>query len=249
MNRFPAIACTVILMVSACGPTESITLSDTTVLEENAWCSYTWQENDGWAFIAWAIDIQDGAEILAIQSGYTPQEKPDPGFEITLPLSENLSDALERRLDAARLVREATEKLESGDTASVCNLLEAAMDTDPSWSVPAYNFALILLETEEPDSILVMLEPWSHKYNAALVQSKIAWDSGNPDEALRQLEISLMAESPPFEALAAAALVYTVTGHFYQASGIWRQILANPEADAPVRLMAVKYAILFEQRE
>ena len=57
-----------------------------------------------------------------------------------------------------------------------------------------------------------------------------------------------MDESPPFEALAAAALIYTVTGHYYQAAGIWREILANPEADASIRLMAVRYAILHEER-
>ena len=171
------------------------------------------------------------------------------GEEIRFPFPENLSDALESRLAAARLVREATEILASEDTLSVCNLLEAAMDTDPSWSIPAYNFALILLETEGADSVLTMLQPWSHKFDAALIQSEIAWNSGNPNEALRQLEICLMAESPPFEALAAAALIYTVTGHVYQASGIWREILASHEADASIRLMAVKYAILFEQRQ
>ena len=94
-----------------------------------------------------------------------------------------------------------------------------------------------------------MLQPWSHKFDIALIQSEIAWNNGDPVVALRQLEICLMAESPPFEALAAAALIYTVTGHVYQASGIWRDILASHEADASIRLMAVKYAILFEQRQ
>ncbi|MCK4506546.1 MAG: hypothetical protein KAW14_13105 [Candidatus Aegiribacteria sp.] len=249
MKPFLIAVCSIILIGSSCGPSDSVLLSDRTYLEENVWCRYTWKEDDGWAFIAWAIDIQDGAEILAIRSGYLPHEKPQPGEEMKFPFPENLSDALERRLDAARLVREATGILESEDTLSVCNLLEAAMDTDPSWSVPAYNFALILLETEGPDSVLAMLQPWSHKFDAALIQSEIAWNNGDPNEALRQLEICLMAESPPFEALAAAALIYTVTGHIYQASGIWREILASPEADASIRLMAVKYAILFEQRQ
>ncbi|MCD4848471.1 MAG: hypothetical protein K8R76_09780 [Candidatus Aegiribacteria sp.] len=241
--------CSIFLIGSACGPSDSILLPDRTILEESESCRYVWQENDGWAFIAWAMDIQDGAEILAIQSGYLPQDKPQPGEEIRFPFPGNLSDALERRLYSARLVREATEKLGSEDTLSVCNLLRTAMDTDPSWSVPAYNFALILLETEGPDSVLAMLQPWSHKFDAALIQSEIAWNNGNPNEALRQLEICLMAESPPFEALAAAALIYTVTGHIYQASGIWREILASHEADASIRLMAVKYAIIFEQRQ
>ncbi len=238
-----------LFIVSACGPSDSVLLPDRTFLEDNEWCRYIWQEGDGWAFIAWAIDVQDGAEILAIQSGYLLHEKPLTGEEIKFPFPENLSSALERRLDAARLVREATETLESEDTLSVCNLLEAAINTDPSWSVPACNLALILLETEGADSVLTMLQPWSHKFDAALIQSEIAWNNGNPNEALRQLEICLMAESPPFEALAAAALIYTVTGHIYQASGIWREILSSHEADASIRLMAVKYSILFEQRQ
>lgn len=249
MKYFLISSCSFILIASACGPSDTVLLPDRAYIEENEYCRYTWRENDGWAFIAWAIDIQDGAEVLAIQSGYLPQEVPQSGEEIRFPFPEDLSDALERRLDAARLVREATQMLDSGDTTSVCSLLDAAMDTDPSWSIPAYNYALILLRTEGSESALDMLQPWSHKYDAALIQSEIAWNNGDPDEALRQLEICLMAESPPFEALAAAALIYTVTGHIYQASGIWREILSNPEADASIRLMAIKYAILFEQRQ
>ncbi len=249
MKHFLIAICFMLFIVSACGPSDSVLLPDRTCLEENEWCRYIWQEDDGWAFIAWAIDVQDGAEILAIQSGYLLNEIPLKGEEIRFPFPENLSDALESRLDAARLVREATEMLESEDTLSVCDLLEAAMDADPSWSVPAYNLALILLETEGADSVLTMLQPWSHKFDAALIQSEIAWNNGNPNEALRQLEICLMAESPPFEALAAAALIYTVTGHIYQASGIWIEILASHEANASIRLMAIKYAILFEQRQ
>lgn len=249
MKPFLIALCSIFLIGSACGPSDSVLLPDRTIIEDNEWCRYTWKENDGWAFIAWAIDVQDGADILAIQSGYLPHKKPQPGEEIRFPFPENLLDALERRLDAARLVREATEILESEDTLSVCNLLEAAIEMDSSWSVPAYNLALILLETEGPDSVLTMLQPWSHKFDVALIQSEIAWNNGDPDIALRQLEICLMAESPPFEALAAAALIYTVTGHVYQASGIWRDILASHEADASIRLMAVKYAILFEQRQ
>jgi len=57
-----------------------------------------------------------------------------------------------------------------------------------------------------------------------------------------------MDDEPPFEALAAAALIYTVTGNYYQASGIWREILASPEADASIRLMAAEYALLQEER-
>ena len=199
--------------------------------------------------MAWAIDIEGGAEMLAIQSGYSPSELPEPGEEVTLPLPEEFSEALGNRLCAARIVREATDVLETGDTASVRRLLESAMERDPLWSIPAYNISLIILRQEGPEAVLELIQPIAHKYDAALIQSEIAWNSGDPDEALRQLEICLMDEYPPFEALAAAALIYTVMGHYYQASGIWREILASPEADASIRLMAMKYAILHEDRD
>ncbi len=243
-----AVIVPLVLFSLSCGEQETVVLPDIARYTADERCRYTWQENDGWAFIAWAIDIEGGAEILAIQSGYSPSERPEPGEEITLPLPEILSEALENRLAAARIVREATDALETGDTTSVRNLLESAMERDPLWSIPAYNLSLLILRQEGPGAVLELLQPIAYKYDAALIQSEIAWNSGDPDEALRQLEICLMDESPPFVALAAAALIYTVTGHYYQASGIWREILASPEADASIRLMALKYAILYEER-
>ncbi len=243
-----AVIVTLILLSLSCGPPDTVVLPDIARYTSEERCRYTWQENDGWAFIAWAIDIEGGAETLAIQSGYSPSERPEPGEEVTLPLPEELSEALENRLEAARMVREATDVLETGDTTSVRRLLESAMEMDSLWSIPAYNISLIILRQEGPGAVLELLQPIAYKYDAALIQSEIAWNSGDPDEALRQLEICLMDESPPFEALAAAALIYTVTGHYYQASGIWREILASPEADASIRLMAVRYAILHEER-
>lgn len=237
-----------ILFNLACGTSDRVVLSDDTCYTTGERCKYTWQENDGWAFIAWAIDIEGGAETLALQSGYTSSERPEPGEEITLPLMEELSEALETRLEAARIVREATDLLETGDTASVRSLLESAIQRDPAWSIPAYNLSLLMLVQEGPGAVLELLEPIAYKYDAALIQSEIAWNRGDSDAALRQLEICLMDESPPFEALAAAALIYTITGHYYQASGIWREILACPEADASIRLLAVKYAIIYEER-
>ena len=237
-----------LLILLSCGTQDTVVLPDITRYTTEERCRYTWQENDGWAFIAWAIELDGGAETLAIQSGYSPSERPQPGEEVTLPLPEELSEALENRLESARLVREATEVLETGDTTSVRRLLESAIQRDPQLSIPTYNISLIILKQEGPGAVLELLEPIAHKYDAALIQSEIAWNSGDPDEALRQLEICLMDESPPFEALAAAALIYTVTGHYYQASGIWREILASPEADASIRLMAVRYAILYEER-
>lgn len=236
------------IMVLSCGASESVILPDNARLMPDERCTYTWQDNDGWAFMAWAIDIEGGAEILAIQSGYAPSERPETGEEITLPIPEELSEALENRLESARIVREATVVIEAGDTALVRDLLKEAIEKDPSWSIPAFNLSLILLRQEGPEAVLDLLQPIAYKYDAALIQSEIFWNSGDSDEALRQLEICLMDESPPFEVLAAAALIYTVTGNYYQASGIWREILASPEADSSIRLMAAKYAIIYEQR-
>ena len=249
MSKTPtAIIASLILSTLSCGTQDTVVLPEIRDYAIEERCRYTWQENDGWAFIAWAIELECGAEALAIQSGYSPSERPMPGEEVILPLGEELSEALENRLESARIVREATEVLQTGDTTSVRRLLESAMQRDPQWSIPTYNISLIILKQEGPAAVLELLEPIAHKYDAALIQSEIAWNSGDPDEALRQLEICLMDESPPFEALAAAALIYTVTGHYYQAAGIWREILASHEADASIRLMAVRYAILHEER-
>ncbi len=248
MSKAAAVIAYLTLLSLSCGTPETLILPDIARYTAEERCRYTWHENDGWAFIAWAIDIEGGAETLAIQSGYSPSERPENGVEVTLPFPEELSETLENRLEAARMVREATDVLETGDTASVRNLLESAMERDPLWSIPAYNLSLIILRQEGPVAVLELLQPIAHKYDAALIQSEIAWNCGDPDKALRQLEICLMDESPPFEALAAAALIYTVTGNYYQASGIWREILASPEADASIRLMAAKYAILYEER-
>ena len=211
-------------------------------------CAYIWKEDDGWAFLAWAMGIEEGAEILALQSGYQPYQVPAPGVKIYLPVCEKFSEILTRRLRAARLVRDATQALQNSDTLAAMELLEEAIDMDSSWSVPAYDLSLLLMKREGIDSALKVLEPVSYKYDAALIHSYAAWNRGDTETAIRRLEICLMDETPPFEALAAAALIYTVTGHDYQASNIWRRILAAPEADASIRLMAVEYALLQEER-
>jgi len=235
-------------LLLSCGSERTVVITAGTVYSGPERCTYTWREGDGWAFLAWALDIDGGAQVLALQSGRAPDQVPLPGDEIVLPIHQDLSEALERRLDAARLVREATEALAEEDTSAVRTLLRQAMETDSTWSIPAYDLALIMLSQDGPGEVIEMLRPVAHKYEAALIQSEIAWNNGDTDAALRQLEICLMDEDPPFEALAAAALIYTVTGHYYQASGIWREILASPEADAAIRLMAAEYAILQEQR-
>jgi hypothetical protein len=242
------IAVLVSQLLISCGSQDSAVLPDTASYSDPERCTYTWQEGDGWAFIAWALDLEGGAEALALQSGYSPSERPSPGDQIRLPLDEDLSEALENRLESARLVRSATDKLQEADTAAVRQLLCQAMEKDSTWSVPVYDLSLIMLKQEGARAVLDLLAPLAHKYDAALVQSEIAWNMGDTDNALRQLEICLMDEDPPFEVLAAAALIYTVTGNFYQASGIWRQILASPEADPSIRMMALQYAMLQEER-
>ena len=242
-----ALLASMLLLVS-CGTEETVVLPEGPDYSGTERCRYVWRQNDGWAFLAWALDIDGGASVLAIQSGFDPSEIPQPGDTVTLPLHRDLSGALQRRLEAARLVREATGELERGDTLAVTGLLHEAILEDSTWSVPAYDLSLILLRSEGPASVMEVLAPIAHKYDAALLQSEMAWNRGDTDDALRQLEICLMDDAPPFEALAAAALIYTVTGNYYQASGIWREILASPEADASIRLMAAEYALLQEER-
>lgn len=232
----------------SCGPGDTLVLEEEPLSTGSDRCTYIWREGDGWAFLAWALDLEGGAEPLAIRSGYSPSMRPQRGDTVSLPLSSGLSDALLRRLEAARLVREATEVLQEGDTLAVREILHRAIQRDPSWSVPAYDLSLIMLRQEGPEAVIEMLRPIAHKYDAALLQSEIAWNRGDTGTALRQLEICLMDDSPPLEALAAAALIYTVTGNYYQASGIWREILASPEADPAIRLMALEYAMLQEER-
>lgn len=239
----------VALLMLSCGTSERVityTVEYTPVVTER--CVYEWQENDGWAFIAWALDIHAGAEALAIQSGYLPHETPEPGTEVLLPLDADFSDAFESRMSAARKVREATECLETGDTISVYTLLLEAIEEDSSWSVPACNIALLLIERDMRDTAREFLQPWAHKYDATLILAGIAWQQGDSEEAIRQVEIALMNTDAPFEAKASAALIYSVTGHLYQASSLWRDILANPEASSSIRLMAARLAILEERR-
>ncbi len=242
-------ACSVAILMLACGASERVissTVVYTPAVTER--CAYEWQEDDGWGFIAWALDIRDGSEALAIQSGYLLHETPDPGTEVMLPLDASLSGALEARLDAARKVREATECLEDGSSIAVFPLLLEAIEFDSTWSVPACNIAVILIERDLHDTARDFLQPWAYKYDAALILAGIAWQQGDSNEAIRQVEVALMDENAPFDAKASAALIYSVTGYLYQASALWREILADPDATSSIRLMAARLAILEERR-
>jgi hypothetical protein len=108
--------------------------------------------------------------------------------------------------------------------------------------------AIILLEEGNTQAALDLLEPVSYKYRPALILSMIAWEDGRSSDALAYLETTLAGPDPPAEALAAAALLYTVTGNRYLASSIWRRILAQPDADSRLRLMAVRFALLEQRR-
>jgi hypothetical protein len=76
----------------------------------------------------------------------------------------------------------------------------------------------------------------------------MAWDDGDTAEAQRLLEMAMLAETPSCDAIASAALLYTVTGDTYLASRLWLRLLADAGADSRLRLMAVEYCLMLESR-
>ena len=238
-----------LMMITACGTREYVQMDYPPETSVDSKCSYTWREDDSWALISWAVlDSEDAEDALALSSGYQPGTRPEPGTTIQLPLSSDLEDALEVRMESARLVTTATEAYEDSDAIAAFRYLNRANQTDPSWSIPLCDMALILLEEGNAREAQAVLEPFAHKYRPALILSMIAWEDGRSADALTYLETSLSAPDPPAEALAAAALLYTVTGNRYLASGIWLRILALPDADSRLRLMAVRFALLEQRR-
>jgi tetratricopeptide (TPR) repeat protein len=212
-------------------------------------CSYTWQQDDTWKFMAWAVlDSPGAADVLALESGYRPDSLPRPGTEVSLPVAGGLESELSSRMAAARLVRTATDHRESGDDPGAFRALQEAAEADPSWSVPLCDMAIMLLEEGNCDAAADILEPVAYKYRPSLILSRIAWEEGRSDDALSYLQTALSGPDPPAEALAAAALLYTVTGNGYAASAIWLRILAQPDADSRLRLMAVRFALLESRR-
>jgi hypothetical protein len=248
--RTERIILSLLLLTMACGQTGRVTSFITIPMTSaDLRCPYTWCEDDSWTFISWAVlDSPGSGAVLALESGFQPGVFPEPGTEIELPISGELEDALKSRMASARLVRIATEHRENGENEEAFRVLQRAVSADESWSIPLCNMAIMLLEEGNQTVAQSILEPVAHKYRPSLILSRIAWEEGRSSDALSYLETTLSSPDPPAEALAAAALLYTVTGNRYLASGIWRTILAQPDADSRLRLMAVRFALLEQRR-
>ncbi len=237
------------LAAAGCG-TREVLPDEVAVSVGTGGLCYVWQAGDSWRFLAWAImdsEEGEGFEALALTSGWSPSGPfPAPGDTVRLPLEPSLGPALDSRLEAARLVRLATQEADSGRTDAAVRLLRDAIGKDPGWSVPAYDLALLLTERGDMEGAEEVLEPVAHKPRAALVLARIAWEHGDAEGALRHLETALLSDDPPGEALAAAALAYTMTGNTSQASRLWLRLLQDPGAESALRLMAVLYSLEIE---
>ncbi len=207
-------------------------------------CVYIWQSGDYWEFLAWALlDDVSASSVLAITSGYSPELLPSPGTEIKIPIPEEYEEAASNRMAAARLVQRATDARQA-DRNECMDLLEEAIDTDPSWSVPVTNITVLLIEDGRTDEALEMLQPMSHKNTPALVLAGLAWRRGSSECALRHLSEALATSSPTPDVLAAAGIAWSVTGDRERAGNIIRQLLENPDAPSDLRVLALKYALM-----
>jgi Flp pilus assembly protein TadD len=200
----------------------------------------TWVSGDYWEFLAWAI-LSDptASDILAMAAGYSPDSLPLPGTRVGLPLSAGMEAPLERRLASARLVRDASAMRRLGDP-SVMALLEAAVTADPEWSVPRTDMAILFLESGDRRSAADILSPVVHKYTPALMMAMLDWEEGLTESAMVRISEAMAEPDPPPETLAAAGVMYTVTGDAYLASQAWRKILEDPDAPSHIRLMAME---------
>lgn len=250
MRRGSALARVLLALAAAGCGTREVLPDEVLIADGSGGLRYVWREGDSWRFLAWAImDSEDGEgfEALALTSGWNPAGPlPAPGDTVRLPLEASLGSALDARLEAARLVRLATSAADSGGTEPAESLLRDAIHADPGWSVPAYDLALLLTARGDMDGAEAILRPVAHKPRAALVLARIAWEHGDVEGALKLLETALLSEDPPGEALAAAALAYTITGNGSQASRLWLRLLQDPEAESALRLMAVLHSLDFE---
>ncbi len=243
-----ALLCTLtvfVLLLVAC--TRSTVIQSRYVIQtetSESHCAYIWQQGDFWEFLAWALlDDVSASSVLAITAGYSPDVLPSVGTEIHIPIPEEYEEAAFGRMEAARLVQRATNVRET-DPNECMNLLEEAIDTDPSWSVPVTNITVLLIEDGRTDEALVMLQPMSHKNTPALVLAGLAWRQGSTEGALRHLSEALATSSPRPEVLAAAGIAWCVTGDRERAGNIIRQLLENPDAPSDLRVLALKYALM-----
>ena len=85
----------------------------------------------------------------------------------------------------------------------------------------------------------------AHKYTPALLLAMLDWEEGLTGSALDRISEAMSEPDPPPETLAAAAVMYTVTGEDYLASLAWRRILENPDAPSAIRLMALEMLLGF----
>jgi len=211
---------------------------------QNSQCRYTWQHGDYWEFLAWALlDDVPAADVLAITAGYLPEVLPAPGTEILIPLSEDLEQAAVNRMDAARLVRAATELRET-DRDGCMQLLRQAEEKDPSWSVPVADITVLLLEDGKTDQALELLDPMCHKNIPAFILAGIDWRNGNTEGALRHLSEAMATNNPRPEVLAATGIALAVTGEREQAGNNIRQLLEDPDAPSELRVLAMRYALM-----
>ncbi len=210
-------------------------------------CIYTWQQGDYWELLGWALmDDPSAASALAITAGYTPDTFPRPGDDITIPIPEEYSQAAVDRMQAARLVREATE-IRFSSREQCRELLETAMELDPVWSVPVINMTVLLMEENRTEEALELLEPLSHKCAPAMVLAGIEWKRGCTSSALNHLAEALSTDNPRPEALAAAGIAWLVTGERSSAAAVFRRLLENPGAPSELRILALQYALMLEQ--
>jgi len=207
-------------------------------------CSYTWQPGDYWEFLAWALlDDASSSSVLAITAGFSPETLPSPGTKISIPLPEEYEEAAEDRMEAARLVRRATDIRES-DHNMCMEYLRDASAIDPAWSVPVTNITVLLLAENRTAEALELLEPMCYKNTPALILAGIEWRQGNTNGALRHLSEALITTTPKPEVLAAAGIAWSVTGNRERAGNIIRRLLENPEAPSELRVLALRYALM-----
>jgi hypothetical protein len=238
-----------VILASACGRHE--VLPDVVDIVQGTGVPYVWQEGDSWRFLAWAVlDTEggEGWEALALTCGYMPDARPAVGGTIVLPLDLALAGALGNRLEAARLVRDATALHDSGDDDAAIGLLQQSISLDSAWSVPRYDLALIHAAAGRREEARSLLVPLAHKPRPAVLLARMAWDDGDTAEAQRLLETAMLAETPSCDAIASAALLYTVTGDTYLASRLWLRLLSDAGADSRLRLMAVEYCLMLESQ-
>lgn len=203
-------------------------------------CMLTWASGDYWEFLAWALlSDPDASDVLAMAAGYPPDSLPAPGTRVGLPLSGDMEAALERRLASARLVRDASVLRRQGGQG-VMALLEAAVSLDPDWSVPRTDMAILYLESGDRDGAEGILEPVAHKYTPALLMAMLDWEEGLTESAMMRISEAMAEPDPPPETLAAAGVMYTVTGDTYLAAQVWQKILEDPLAPSHIRLMAME---------